>query len=144
MGTPIDHSVPESMMLNMSVEWSPEPAYNAVYVSGTYEGVAVEVTRNGTVGDEPAPDIVENWLVDVAVNTERGRNLLSEGGQQGVVSLDIPLTSTDEEPGLVLPGELVEVMVTPSWVGLCLSTSIQTPGSGTGRVIQTLSVERHY
>ena len=66
-----------------------------------------------------------DWLVDVAVNTERGRMYLSEGGQQAVVSLDIPLTSTRQVPGLVLPGELVEVMETPSWVGLCLSTSIR-------------------
>ncbi len=142
--TPIDHAVPDSMVLNMSVEWSPEPAYNSVYISGTYEGVAVEVTRSGTPGDHPAQDIVEDWLVDVAVNTERGRNLLAEGGQQAVVSLDIPLTVSGQEPGLVLPGQLVEVMETPPWMGLCLSTRIQTNGSGASRVVQTLSVERHY
>ena len=142
--TTIDHSVPESMVLNMSVEWSPEPAYNAVYVSGTYEGVAVEVSRSGTAGDEPAPDIVEDWLVDVPVNTERGRNALSEGGQQAVVSLDLPLTVSGQEPGLVLPGELVEVMESPSWMGVCLSTTIRTAGSGAGSVTQTVNVERHY
>ncbi len=142
--TVIDHAVPESMVLNLSLEWSPEPEYNAVYTSGTYEGVAVEVTRSGTAGDQPAPDILEDWLVDVAVNTERGRNFLSEGGQQAVVRLDIPLTTSGQEPGLVLPGELVEVTETPSWVGLCLSTSVKSTGSGAGRVVQTLSLERHY
>ncbi len=142
--TVIDHNVPESMVLNMSVEWTPEPAYNAVYVSGTYEGVAVEVTRSGTAGNEPAPDIVEDWLVDAGLNTERGRNVLAEGGQQAVISIDIPLTQAGQEPGLVLPGQLVEVMETPSWVGLCLATSIRTTGSGTGRVVQTLQIERHY
>ncbi len=34
--TPIDHALPESMVFSMSVEWSPEPEYNAVHVSGTY------------------------------------------------------------------------------------------------------------
>ncbi|MCL6270729.1 hypothetical protein M3P05_12420 [Sansalvadorimonas sp. 2012CJ34-2] len=144
ISTPIDHSVPESMVLNMSVEWSPEPAHNVVYVSGTYEGVAVEVTRSSTAGDKPAPDIIEDWLVDVAVNTERGRNFLSGGGPQAVVNMDIPLTNSEQEPGLVLPGELVEVMETPSWVGLCLSTHIKTGSSGSGRVVQTLGLEKHY
>ena len=51
--TPIDHAIPESMVLSMSVEWRPEPEYNAVYVSGINEGVAVEVQRQGSAGDKP-------------------------------------------------------------------------------------------
>ena len=112
--TPIDHAIPESMVLTMSVEWSPEPENNAVYVSGTYTGVAVEVKRTGTAGDRPAPDIVEDWLTEVDVNKERGRNVLSAGGQQSIVSMDIPLTVKGQPPGLVTPGRLVEVMETDS------------------------------
>ncbi|WP_230459774.1 hypothetical protein, partial [Sansalvadorimonas verongulae] len=71
------------------------------------------------------PDIVEDWLTATDVNTERGRNKLSEGGSQAVVALDIPLTVNGQEPGLVLPGRLVQVLeVANPWVGLCLSTSI--------------------
>ncbi len=143
--TPIDHAIPESMVFSMSVEWRPEPEYNAVYVSGIYVGVAVDVQRSGTAGDRPAPDIIEDWLTEVDVNTERGRNVLSEGGSQAVVTLDLPQTVSGQEPGLVLPGQLVEVMEAPTpWVGLCLSTGISTSGSGAGRVVQTLSVERHF
>ncbi|WP_230460027.1 hypothetical protein, partial [Sansalvadorimonas verongulae] len=143
--TPIDHAIPESMMLSMSVEWRPEPEYNAVYVSGINEGVAVEVQRTGSAGDQPAPDIVEDWLTAVDVNTERGRNILSEGGNQAVVTLDLPLTVKGQVPGLVLPGKLVEVLEgNEPWVGLCLSTGISTAGSGAGKVVQSLFVERHY
>ena len=143
--TPIDHALPESMVLSMSMEWTPEPEYNAVYVSGIYEGVAVAVRRTGSAGDQQAPDIIEDWLTAVDVNTERGRNLLCEGGQQAVVSLDLPLTGKGQEPGLVLPGKLVQMMEgNEIWVGLCLSTGIRTAGGGAGKVVQNLSIERHY
>ena len=108
-------------------------------------GVAVDVQRTGTAGDSPAPDIIEDWLTAVDVNTERGRNLLCEGGQQAVVSLDLPLTGKGQEPGLVLPGKLVQMMEgNEIWVGLCLSTGIRTAGGGAGKVVQNLSIERHY
>ena len=71
--------------------------------------------------------------------------MLSEGGPQAVVSLELPLTVKGQPSGLVLPGQLVEVMEeNRPWVGLCLSNSISTSGSGAGRVVQTLSVERHF
>ena len=143
--TPIDHAIPESMVLTMSVEWRPEPEYNAVYVSGINEGVAVAVQRQGSAGDNPAPDIVEDWLTATEVNTERGRNLLSEGGIQSIVTMDIPLTAEGTEPGLVLPGQLVQVMeMSGSWTGLCLATGVSSSGSGAGRVVQTLQIERHF
>ncbi|MTI12038.1 hypothetical protein E1189_03085 [Sansalvadorimonas verongulae] len=88
---------------------------------------------------------MEDWLTAVDVNTERGRNILSEGGNQAVVTLDLPLTVKGQAPGLVLPGRLVEVLEgSEPWVGLCLSTGINTSGSGAGKVVQSLSVERHY
>ena len=143
--TSVDHAIPESMILSLSLEWRPAPAYNAVYVSGINEGVAVEVQRKGSAGDEPAPDIIEEWLTTSGVNTERGRNVLSEGGDQAVVTMELPLTARGQHPGLVLPGRLVKVLEGESaWVGLCLSTRITSVGSGAGRVAQTLALERHY
>ena len=63
----------------------------------------------GTAGNEPAPDIYDDWLVDVGLNTERGRNELAKGGNQAVVTVEIPLMANGEAPGLVLPGRLLEV-----------------------------------
>ena len=37
------------------------------------QGVAVNVKRQGTAGDNPAPDILEDWLTETQVNTERGK-----------------------------------------------------------------------
>ena len=44
----MDRIVPASMVISLSANWRPEQAYNAVYVSGTNAGVAVNVKRSGS------------------------------------------------------------------------------------------------
>ncbi len=116
-------------------------------MSGTNAGVAVNVKRSGSSGDNPAPDILEDWLTETQVNTERGRNELAKGGQQSITTIELPLSDSNTAPGLIEPGMLVEVQDTllgerGDWQGLCLSTSI-TAESG-GSVIQKIDLERHY
>ena len=86
----MDRIVPASMVISLSANWRPEQAYNAVYVSGTNAGVAVNVKRAGTNGDNPAPDILEDWLTETQVNTERGRNELAKGGNQSITTIELP------------------------------------------------------
>ncbi|WP_062262476.1 hypothetical protein [Endozoicomonas arenosclerae] len=138
----MDKIVPASMVINLSASWRPEPEYNAVYVSGTHAGVAVNVKRQGTAGDNPAPDILEDWLTETQVNTERGRNELAKGGHQSITTLEIPLTDNNTAPGLVEPGQLIEVQdINGNWRALCLSTSIRISGS---KFSQSIELERHY
>ncbi|MET4694995.1 hypothetical protein [Endozoicomonas lisbonensis] len=138
----MDKIIPASLVISLSASWRPEPQYNAVYVSGTHAGVTVNVKRQGTAGNEPAPDILEDWLTETQVNTERGRNELARGGDQSITILEIPLTSVGTSPGLIEPGQLVEIQDAASdWRGLCLATSIRT---GKARVNQTVELERHY
>ena len=139
----MDRIVPASMVISLSANWRPEQAYNAVYVSGTNAGVSVNVKRAGTNGDNPATDILEDWLTETQVNTERGRNELAKGGNQSVTTIELPLTDTNTAPGLIEPGMLVEVQdVTGDWQALCLATSISA--SGGGGVIQSVEIERHF
>ncbi|OED40218.1 hypothetical protein ACH42_17035 [Endozoicomonas sp. (ex Bugula neritina AB1)] len=138
----MDKIIPAALVISLSANWRPEPEYNAVYVSGTHAGVAVNVKRAGTAGNEPAPDILEDWLTENQVNTERGRNELSKGGHQSITTLEIPLTDTSTPPGLIEPGQLVEVQdITGNWRGLCLSVGIS---ASTGKVTQSIDLERHY
>ena len=109
--------------------------------------MSVNVKRAGTNGDNPAPDILEDWLTETQVNTERGRNELAKGGHQSVTTIELPLTDTNTAPGLIEPGMLVEIQDTllgesGDWQGLCLATSISA-GSGES-VIQSVELERHY
>ncbi|WP_419835305.1 hypothetical protein [Endozoicomonas atrinae] len=139
----MDKIVPASMVISLSANWRPEQAYNAVYVSGTNAGVAVNVKRTGSNGDNPAPDILEDWLTETQVNTERGRNELAKGGNQSITTIELPLTDTNTAPGLIEPGMLVEVQdITGDWQALCLATSISA--SGVGNVVQSVELERHY
>ncbi|WP_422135478.1 hypothetical protein [Endozoicomonas sp. ALD040] len=138
----MDKIIPASMVINLSASWRPEPEYNAVYVSGTHTGVAVNVKRQGTAGDNPAPDILEDWLTETQVNTERGRNELAKSGLQSITTLEMPLTESTTVPGLIEPGQLVEVQdISGNWRALCLSTSISTRQ---GKVSQSIELERHY
>ena len=138
----MDRIVPAALVISLSASWRPEPKYNAVYVSGTHAGVAVNVKRTGTAGNEPAPDILEDWLTETQVNTERGRNELAKGGHQSITTLEIPLTDTSSQPGLIEPGQMVEVQdIIGNWQGLCLATSIH---AARRRVMQRIELERHY
>ncbi|WP_066017352.1 hypothetical protein [Endozoicomonas atrinae] len=142
----MDKIVPASMVISLSANWRPELAYNAVYVSGTNAGVAVNVKRTGSSGNNPAPDILEDWLTETQVNTERGRNELAKGGNQSITTIELPLTDTNTVPGLIEPGMLVEVQDTllgesGNWQALCLATNITAERS---RVIQSVQLERHY
>ena len=138
----MDNIIPASMVISLSANWRPEPQYNAVYVSGTHAGVAVNVKRIGSAGNKPAPDILEDWLTATQVNTERGRNELAKGGHQSIISLELPLTDASTAPGLVVPGRLVEVQdITGDWRALCLSVSISAED---GKVTQSVELERHY
>ena len=143
----MDKIVPASMVISLSASWRPEQTYNAVYVSGTHAGVAVNVKRTGSNGDNPSPDILEDWLTETQVNTERGRNELAKGGNQSITTIELPLTDTNTAPGLIEPGSLVEVQDTllgesGDWQALCLATSINA--SGVGSVVQSIELERHY
>ena len=108
----MDKILPASMVISLSANWRPEQAYNAVYVSGTNAGVAVNVKRTGSSGNNPAPEILEDWLTETQVNTERGRNELAKGGNQSITTIELPLTGTNTALGLIEPGMLVEVQDT--------------------------------
>lgn len=139
----MDRIVPASMIISLSANWRPEQAYNAVYVSGTNAGVSVNVKRAGTNGDNPATDILEDWLTETQVNTERGRNELAKGGNQSVTTIELPLTDSNTAPGLIEPGMFVEVQdITGDWQGLCLATSISA--GDVGNVMQRIDLEKHY
>ena len=144
--TTMDAIVPASMVISLSASWQPEAEYNAVYVSGIYEGVSVNVKRQGTAADNLAPDIFEDWLTETQVNTERGRNELSKGGNQSITTIELPLTDTETAPGLIEPGKLVEVQDTlhgasGNWQALCLSTQIRVKMA---KVVQVVELERHF
>lgn len=144
---PIERILPPIMMTSLDGEWTPQPAWNACYTSGTSHGCSMLVRRAGTAGDNPAADVHDDWLTDQPANRQRGLHELSKGGNVEIVGSTIPLfhVSDDKGVGLVLPGMLCRVPEeTGAWVGLCLSVDISASGTGASKVEQQLKLERHH
>lgn len=144
---PIDRILPPAMMTDLNGEWTPQPAWNACYTSGTSHGVSMLVRRAGTAGDNPAADVHDDWLTGQEANRQRGLHELSKGGNIEIVGFTVPLfhASDDKGVGLVLPGMLCQVPeASGAWVGLCLSVEITASGTGASKVNQQLKLERHH
>ncbi|RMH85230.1 hypothetical protein EA796_06895 [Pseudomonas sp. AOB-7] len=144
---PITRIIPPAMMTDLGGEWTPQPAWNACYTSGTSVGCSMLVRRAGTAGDNPTPDVFDDWLTDQPANLARGTHELSKGGNIEIVSLTIPLfpVSDDHGVGLILPAHLYQVPEeSGAWVGLCLGVDISAEGTGAVRVKQQIKLERHH
>ena len=142
----IDNVVTESMTLSMSAQWQPRSDINAAYVSGIDAGRAVNVVINGTAGDVPAPDYFHALNLDDQQCREKGRNIISEGGNQSIITLEVPLPPSGS-PGLIDPGGLLEYRDqagAKQWRGLILSNKISASGTGAANVTQQTQIERHY
>lgn len=144
--TIVDCIVPHQIVTDIGGEWSPQPAWNSCYISGTTQGVAVDVRRAGTAGDKPAPDVYDELITTTDAARARGIAEICKGGNQEVVSMTMPLFPPEKAPGLVLPAQLCEVRPhnQANWRGLCLATSISASGTGASTVKQTIRLERHH
>jgi hypothetical protein len=143
----VDNIVSESMVLSFSLEWQPSQAYNAVYVSGIHTGRAVNVVRSSTAGDRPAEDVVGVLYLDEQQIAEKARAIMSDSGNQSVITVQVPLPPGLGSPGLLIPGNLVEyrnAQGAAQFRALCLSNAISISGVGAAEVTQTVKLERHY
>jgi hypothetical protein len=144
---PIDRIIPPAMMTQLDGDWTPQPAWNACYVSGTSAGVSMLVRRAGTAGDNPTADVFDDWITSEEANRARGIHELSKGGNIEIVGFTLPLfhQPDDKGVGLILPGMLCRVPESQgAWVGLCLSVDITASGVGASRVDQQIKLERHH
>lgn len=138
--------LPSALITNLGGEWTPNPAWDSCYVSGTSHGVGVLATRRGKAGVLPAPDVFDDILADPTANQYRAAVEISKGGDQELVTLQLPLfsPSNPNAPGLVTAGMLCDVREADvQWIGSCLSTQISCSGVGASVVTQTLKLERH-
>lgn len=132
-----------------------QPKYDAVVVSGEIDGkgVVTRVKRTGEAGNTYAQQVSHVLINTEVAGRERGRNIISDRGQQAAASLTIPLFAEPLPPGttgLVLPLDLCEVRdAAGTWHGLCtevrISGQMTEGGEGVVMVIdQDISIERHY
>ena len=146
-----DKQILDDIILEDSLTVVSQPVYNYVLVSGDQVGVSDPIIRTGSAGDIRADLVSDPLITTHDVAAERGRNVLSDRGEQARIDLSIPLYPISEPsmPGLVLPAHLVEVVEAVSWKGLAVGTSIdvsmQSSGGASALVIkQRITLERHY
>jgi len=142
----LDTIIPDAQVISYASQWQPQPHYNSVLVSGVTQGLATTVERFGTAGDQPAPDQFDDLNLDEFQSRDRGLSVMGASGNQEIITLELPLT-TSGAPGLIEVAKLVEYQDTQggqSWRGITLSNRISVSQPGTGRVIQSVKIERHH
>lgn len=146
-----DHVIPDDLVSIESLQVRSAPLYNAVVVAGELQGkgVIATVTRAGEGGDLYAPMASDPLINTDTVAIERGRNLLSDRGEQAAIEQTLPMFPAPLAPGLVgrvLPLDLVQVQAAEdTWHGLCTGVRIDVRQENGATVIeQTITLERHF
>jgi hypothetical protein len=104
-----DRALPDRILLTASERLEPGAAYNAVHCVGGTNGIIFKAIINGTDGSLEAPQVSDPLICQVAAGRERGRAELCRHGTKIAVTATAPLFPEGEAPGLVLPGEVVEL-----------------------------------
>lgn len=137
-----DVTVPAHLVRRLGSHWEPQPGHTRVFVAGREGGVLVRVTRDGTAGDQLALQVVDELVTHVDAGRERGRVELSGSGDSARVTIELPLATGAGEPGLILPGHLVEIADgQDTWRGLATATSITATRQS---IQQQIEIERRF
>lgn len=146
-----DHVLQEDIITSESLQVRSAPLYDAVIVTGELagKGVTCKVRRQGEAGQLFAPQASDPLINTSAAGAERGRNILSDRGEQAAIDLVIPLFGAPLVPGQigrVQPLDLVEVVgEAGTWHGLCTAVRTEARADSKALVIeQTITLERHY
>ncbi len=115
--------------------------YDAVYISGeTGAGVLGHVVRAGTAGEVLAPQVTDALVTHVDAARQRGSAVIAAAAITHRHPITLPLLTGGTNPGLILPGYLVEVQEpAETWRGLVRGITV-TADMPTVR--QQLAVER--
>jgi len=135
-----DVVLPLAPVLTLSESYSEAADLNAVYVSGTAQGIVARVWRSGTAGDLLAPQVSDPLITETLAARTRGIAELADGGAQAEVQIELPL-----DPGTSLPllqvGQIVQVGETPAWRGLVRGVAV-TADRPSAR--QRITLDRRY
>jgi hypothetical protein len=116
------------------------PDINAIYVSGTTQGVLGLVKRTGTAGDKLASMVTDALITDVIAARQRGLSVLGAAGSKYHVSLELPVLTGLGQPGVLDVGQLVQINAATPWRGRVRAVSV---ASRRPTLRQTVTLERH-
>jgi len=129
-----DRVIPESVVTDLSTDYTMYPDYNAVFLTNDRNGDTGQVKRVGTSGDVLQESINSPLLTSTSAMHSKGREVLAKAGMVETHSLLMPIT---QEIGQCLPSELTAF--NGDWWGITDGVS----GSFSyEKVTQTASIER--
>jgi hypothetical protein len=127
-------------ILTSAIERRDGPDINAVYVSGTSQGVLAWVKRAGTAGDKLAAMVADPLNTHVDASRQRGLAVLGAAGAKQHVTLDLPVLTGPSEPGVLDVGQLVQINEAAPWRGRVRAITLR----GARPVVrQSVTLERH-
>lgn len=113
---------------------------NAVYVSGTTQGVLAQVKRFGTAGDKLAAMVTDALITHTDVARQRGLAVLGAAGSKYNVRLELPVLTGLNAPGVLDVGQLVQINAATPWRGRVKAVSVNAKRPS---LRQTVTLERH-
>ena len=129
-----DRVIPESVVTDLSTDYTMYPDYNAVFLTNDRNGDTGQVKRVGTAGDVLQESVNSPLLTSTSAMHSRGREVLAKAGMVETHSLLMPIT---QELGQCVPAELIAF--NGDWWGIADGVS----GSFSyEKVVQTASIER--
>ena len=133
------------MVRSRSAQYEPGQAYDACYVSGINQGVAVDVQLTGSGGLNPMPDIFDDLITAAAPAISRGRNELAAAGNKVVETLSVIIPEAGAAPGILKPGMIISVTHDDperDYIALVLANSISVQRAGGAEIYQSVTLER--
>jgi hypothetical protein len=139
-----DLGLSDYVVRQLSREFEPRPELNAVFVSGTNQGVLCKVLRTGTAGNLLGPMVTDALITAVEPARERGRLIIGQSGKWSRESLELPLTATPALPGLLEIGQLISMEERgQTWRGQVAGVRVSVDFTRGLRVSQQIDVERY-
>jgi hypothetical protein len=137
-GATIDYEIPSAIAVTEGIEWTDNPDYDVVYVSGEAGGVLGRILRTGEAGTRPAQMVTDNLITHADAARQRGLSILGTAGRTANISLSMPILTAS---GIIKPGAMIEYTDgSTTRIGIARGVSI-TAGQPTVR--QTVEIECH-
>jgi hypothetical protein len=143
----VDIELAGDAVITSSKEDRDGPDVDAVYVTGTNQGVVALVKRAGTAGAKLASMQADALITHVDVATQRGLSILGTAGAKEHVTLELPVLTGSGQPGVIDVGRLVQVNESSPWRGRVRSIEVsctrKSANEPISRVRQSATLERH-
>lgn len=143
----VDIELAGDAVITSSKEDKDGPDVDAVYITGTNQGVVALVKRAGTAGAKLAAMQADPLITHVDAATQRGLSILGTAGAKERVTLELPVLTGSGQPGVIDVGKLVQVNESAPWRGRVRSVEVYCTSKGgnepISRVRQSVTLERH-